>query len=178
METELAIVRPARPRDACALQDVHELAWRRTYEGILPFSDLQRNITRRNVRFWASLAALSGRLYVLEYEKRVVGYMTLGRCAGSSRRCLHRNGRIGEVFSLYLLPLYQGLGFGSRLLRFAASRFSHCNYNGFHIRALEDNYGACRFYESHGGRLAFRHVEIFSGQEFTLLSYYWPLKSP
>src|SRR4249919_3317363 len=109
METDVVHIRPARPKDASALADVYAEAWRGAYRGIIPHLSLERMIARRGERWWKAALAERRPLLVLDFDGAASGYVTYGRC---------RSGRApfqGEIFELYLHPVYQGLGLGEKL---------------------------------------------------------------
>lgn len=175
MQKELVIIRRAEARDAAQLVHVHEASWRNAYQGILPHSELQRILQRRDQAFWGRAIARDSGIYVLEYEGNVVGYANVGPC---SRRALvrtHGSGHYGEIFELYLHPVFQGLGFGGRLFETVRQRFRAERYRGFFVRALAENDGARQFYERRGGTLAFQDVDLFSGHPIETVSYFWSL---
>jgi ribosomal protein S18 acetylase RimI-like enzyme len=169
--------RPAQPQDAEQLAVVHEASWRNAYEGLLPHGDLTRILNARSSAYWRRMSGRDRGLFVLEYEGRAVGYVNIGPCSRRALVLSHAIGRYGEVFELYLHPVFQGVGLGSRLFECARQRFVEQRLDGFFVRALTDNAGACRFYEGRGGRLAFHDVELFSGRPYDTVSYFWRLRA-
>ena len=131
--TTLAIeIRPAEVPDAPALAAVHEASWREAYTGILPHRALTSSIARRNTAWWVRTVRHAGVL-VLEVGDKVVGYATFGR---------NRTGALpqgGEVYELYLLPEYQGVGLGRRLFKAALERLETVGAKGAIVWSIEEN---------------------------------------
>ena len=148
-------IRPARTGDAAAIGVVHDSAWREAYYGIIPGKALQAMINRRGPAWWSSAIRGGSRILVLEFDGRVVGYVSLGR---------NRVAAIpyaGEIFELYLAPEFQGLGFGSRLFGAARADLAANGYLSTIVWALADNERALRFYERLGGLEVWRATERF-----------------
>ena len=118
MPVESVHIRPARPKDASALADAYEEAWRGAYQGIIPHLSLERMIARRGLRWWKSALRKRTPLLVLDFGGEAAGYVTYGRCR------LGRTPFQGEIFELYLHPIYQGLGLGEKL--FDGARIRLC----------------------------------------------------
>ena len=84
-------------------------------------------------------------LLVLDAAGVVAGYATFGRSRGS---------RIyqGEIYELYLAPVYQGIGLGEHLFEACRNRFDDRSLNGLMVWALAENDDAVDFYWRRGGR--------------------------
>jgi GNAT superfamily N-acetyltransferase len=167
METDVVHIRPARPKDASALADVYAEAWRGAYRGIIPHLSLERMIARRGERWWKSALAERRPLLVLDFDGAASGYVTYGRC---------RSGRTpfqGEIFELYLHPVYQGLGLGEKLFERARQRLSDLRLRGLMVWALTDNDGACAFYLSLGGKPVAEGAERFGDVSLRKVAFAW-----
>ena len=92
--------------DAFAISATHEAAWRHAYTGMIPHKSLDTMVRRRDAKWWARAIRHSTRILVLESDNQIVGYATMGpnRVAALPQD--------GEVYELYLLPEYQGVGLG------------------------------------------------------------------
>ncbi len=158
MVSALTTIRTARPRDAAGIAGVHDAAWREAYRGIIPGRELERMISRRGPRWWTSAIRRGSNILVLDFDDQIAGYATYGR--NRIRTMPYR----GEIFELYLLPEYQGLGFGGRMFRAARSDLARYGCETAIVWALADNLRAVRFYEGLGGRLLRKAPEIFGGE--------------
>ena len=161
-------IRPAIPIDAPALAAVHAASWQEAYAGILPPRTLLRFIARRDLGWWVRSVRGAGTL-VLEADGRVVGYSTVGR---------NRTGALpqgGEVYELYLLPPYQGVGLGRRLFEAARARLRSAGLDGGRpgavVWSIEDNERAMRFYEALGGRDVAEGTERFEGRVLNKVAF-------
>lgn len=139
-------VRRARIDDAAGIAAVHDAAWRLAYRGILPAVDLERMIERRGPAWWGKAIRRHVLVLVLEVDRKIVGYATLGP---SRMRTLPYR---GEIYEIYLRPEYQGIGLGRRLFDAARDMLSDLKFSGLAVRALRDNHGAIGFYRRLGGR--------------------------
>ena len=124
-------------------------------------------ITRRNVAWWRKAIEGETTLLVLEVEDEPVGYATVGL---SRARSLPQE---GEIYEIYLLPEYQGLGFGRTLFEEARRLLSSLGCKGticWNIDVLEQ---ASMFFTAMGGKpLAFVEEEV-GGRMIGKISYVW-----
>ncbi len=77
----------------------------------------------------------------------------------------------GEVYELYLGPVYQGIGLGEHLFEAARHRLEIRRMRGLVVWALKDNHGACDFYHRRGGRPIARTHERFGRQRIEKIAY-------
>lgn len=167
METDVVQIRPARLKDAPALTEVYAEAWRGAYRGIIPHLSLERMIARRGERWWKGALAERRPLLVLDFDGSPSGYVTYGRS---------RTGRTpfqGEIFELYLHPVYQGLGLGEKLFERARKRLTDLRFKGLLVWALTDNDGACAFYLSLGGKPVAEGAERFGEVSLRKVAFAW-----
>lgn len=166
--TTLAIdIRRAGLDDAGAIADVHHAAWLGAYSGIIPHKALLRMVGRRGAAWWANAIRRAANIIVVEIGGDVVGYATIGR---NRARQLSQQ---GEIYELYLLPEYQGIGLGSRLFAAARKLLQSNGLSGLVVWALEDNGGALSFYEGLGGRDIAEGVEVFDAKALRKIAYVW-----
>ena len=124
MNVDAISIRRARSDDAALLAGIHDAAWRGAYLGILGGVDLERLIARRGIAWWEAAIRYRTRINVIEVAGVVAGYVTCGR---SRMKTLPY---AGEIYELYLLPEYQGLGFGRRLFCGRPRRFARQGSGG------------------------------------------------
>jgi len=165
MSDLLVSIRHAKPDDAAALSKVFDAAWREAYLGIIPGVTLEKMFSRRSPRWWRSTVSRGRPLVVLDMGQGAVGYASYGRCRD---RALPADGEIDE---LYLLPEYQGVGFGRRLFKAVRNDLRHQGFDRIAVWALEDNARACAFYESMGGQSVARVEERVGGTPLIKVSY-------
>jgi ribosomal protein S18 acetylase RimI-like enzyme len=165
MSDLLVSIRHAKPDDAASLSKVFDTAWREAYSGIIPGVTLEKMFSRRSERWWRSTVSRGRPLVVLDLGQGAIGYASYGRCRD---RSLPANGEIDE---LYLLPEYQGIGFGRRLFNAVRNDLRHRELDKVVVWALEDNSRACAFYEALGGRTVARVEERIGGTPLAKVAY-------
>lgn len=167
MTTRLTSVYLAEPDDAPALALIHEDAWRHAYQGVIPHVQLSRMIARRGPGWWQKALHNGIDALLLDFDGEPVAYATVGR----SR--LKGTAYSGEIFELYVLPDYQGVGLGSRLFRVARKRLSERAHSAFCVWALADNDMACAFYKRMGGQIISEGYEEFGGTALRKVAFGW-----
>ncbi|MBM3542943.1 MAG: GNAT family N-acetyltransferase [Alphaproteobacteria bacterium] len=167
MTVDVVQVRPARTKDAEALASTYEDAWRSAYQGIIPHLSLQRMLAKRGLIWWQNALARRTPLLVLDFGGEAAGYVTFGR----SR--LARSPFQGEIFELYLHPVYQGLGLGEKLFDGARQRLAELRLKGLLVWALTDNDSACAFYLRLGGKPVAEGGERFGDISLRKVAFAW-----
>jgi len=167
MNTMTIDIRRAEPRDAGAIADVHNAAWRGAYAGIIPHKALTAMINRRGRDWWATAIRRAASILVIEIGGEVAGYATLGR---NRARELPQQ---GEIYELYLKPECQGIGLGSRLFRAAREKLAAHGMKGLVVWALEENLNALDFYAGAGGRDIAEGVEVFDSKALRKVAFIW-----
>ncbi|WP_230532562.1 GNAT family N-acetyltransferase [Microvirga roseola] len=165
MSDLLVSIRHANADDAAALSRVFEAAWREAYTGIIPGITLEKMLSRRNERWWRSTVSRGRPLVVLDIGQGAVGYASYGRCRDRSVPAE------GEIDELYLLPEYQGIGFGRRLFRAVCNDLRHHGMNRILVWALAENERACAFYRGLGGERIARVEERIGGAPLAKVAY-------
>ena len=167
MNTLTIDIRKAEPRDADAIADVHQAAWRGTYAGIIPHRALNGMLGRRGPQWWAHAIRRATSILVVDMGGKVAGYATLGR---NRARELKQE---GEIYELYLRPECQGIGLGSRLFDAARERLVGHGLHGLVVWALEENLNALSFYAGAGGRDVAEGVEVFDQKALRKVAFIW-----
>jgi GNAT superfamily N-acetyltransferase len=167
MSTDVIQVRAATRRDTPALSALYAEAWRCAYRGIIPHLPLERMIARRGQAWWERALDERYPLLVLDFRGETAGYATFGR----SR--LRRAPAQGEIFELYLHPIYQGLGLGKRLFVETRKRLLDRRYKDLVVWALADNDSACSFYLGLGGSPIAEGAERFDQVSLRKIAFAW-----
>lgn len=123
-------------------------------------------IRRRGVEWWRNAARSGDSLIVLEADKTMIGYATLGpaRSKGSSQ---------GEIYELYLDPVYQGLGFGEHLFEACRHQLDERRLDGLIVWALVENTAATAFYWRRGGRPIASAIDQIGGAMLEKVAFTW-----
>lgn len=166
--TASIVVRESTRTDADGLAALHRDAWHYAYRGIIPGLGLERMIARRGPLWWKRMHGRGGRTFVLEFDGRVMGYVSFGMCRA---RALDRR---GEIYEIYVRPEAQGVGFGKRLFAEARRRLRERGLAGLVVWSLAENEIACRFYEAQGGKAYASAHDRIGGAPLELVAYVWP----
>ncbi len=167
MNTISIDVRRAEPEDAAGIAATHDASWRQAYCGMLPYKSLDTMVRRRGVNWWERAIRHSTNILVLDIADKIVGYVTLGP---NRVRTLPFE---GEIYELYLMPEYQGIGFGKKLFASARHELKNIGMSGCVVWALEDNDNAIRFYQNAGGRDVAEGNETFDGSSMKKIAFAW-----
>lgn len=160
-------LRPAEPGDASALAAVHDAAWLEAYRGIIPGRELNRMVGRRGAAWWRASLARRDQTTVLDYDGQVIGYATTGPS---------RSGEVpfkGEVYELYMEPVFQGLGFGRLLFVEAMRQLRRRALRPRIVWSLADNVRAVGFYRHLGGKPVATGIERFGSVSRPTVALGW-----
>ncbi len=160
-------IRRAGVEDAEAVAAVHLDAWKYAYNGLIPYSALDRMVSRRGEEWWARAISRKTVVLVIEIECEIVGYLTLGRNRVETLPVA------GEIYELYLRPEFQGVGLGTRLFLNGRAELKRRGLRGVVVWVLADNDQAISFYENSGGNLVAEGNETFDGKVLRKLAYAW-----
>jgi ribosomal protein S18 acetylase RimI-like enzyme len=167
MTTKTIRIRMAEGADAESVAAIHDSSWMEAYRGIIPGAHLDKMVQRRGGAWWANAIARGSRIAVLDFDGSSIGYASYGRNRAASLP--YR----GEIFELYLLPEFQGLGFGSRLFTAARRELANHGLTSVVVWSLGENERAIRFYERLGGLLVGRAHEKFGNTSCERLAFGW-----
>jgi ribosomal protein S18 acetylase RimI-like enzyme len=167
MTTSTIEIRLARYSDAEAVATVHDEAWLATYRGIIPGKELDRMVSKRGAQWWETAIAKGNRISLLYFGEDLAGYANYGR---NRAKALDFG---GEIYELYLLPQYTGLGFGRRLFRAARRDLLQHGLDSMVVWALSENDQAMGFYEALGGRKVARSTEKFGDKVLDKTAFGW-----
>lgn len=159
--------RRAVSADAFGISAVHDASWRHAYTGLIPHKALDTMVRRRDPKWWARAIRNSTRILVMENAGQIVGYTTLGPNRVSALP------QQGEIYELYLLPEYQGVGLGKKLFLAAREELGLIGMRGAVVWVLEDNTPAMQFYRNAGGSDVAEGSETFDGRTLNKIAFCW-----
>lgn len=154
--------RAAQPHDAETITEIQNAAWRHAYAGIIPTPTLERFLSRRSPQYWRRK-----RVSVLDVKEKIVAYSSFGFIRGGPRT------RTGEIREFYLLPEYQGLGFGRQMFQVVEDLLTYGGMKHLHVWSLTANTLGCGFYEHMGGRITARTTQPFAGIPLARVRFTW-----
>jgi ribosomal protein S18 acetylase RimI-like enzyme len=160
------IVRNAKLGDAARLALVFRDSWQNAYTGLVPHANLLKILARRDTAWWRSQIKSNEPILVVEVAGKVGGYAT---CGIARSRGTHQ----GEIYELYLLPSFQGLGLGEYLFEACRYRLDSRKLRGMIVWALAGNEGAIEFYQRRGGRQVGRVHERFGDTKLEKIALGW-----
>jgi GNAT superfamily N-acetyltransferase len=159
-------VRKASSDDAPALAQVFRDSWRLAYAGIIPAMHLEHEILRRDAGWWRRAIRAESNLIVITHGEKVAGYATCGRARGSRRDT-------GEIYELYLAPVYQGIGIGEHLFEACRATLDELGLPHLIVWALAENDTARAFYSRCGGKPTRRSCVRFGKSVNVRLAFEW-----
>ena len=165
MIASVITVRRARAEDAEEIAAVHDAAWREAYWGIIPGRELEKMLARRGPLWWHSSISRGSSLSILDFDDTICGYVSYGRNRISALPCQ------GEIFELYMMPEFQGLGFGRRLFEAAGQDLKQNHLHSFIVWALAENSRAIGFYQNMGGAIIKEADEHFGDRRCKRLAF-------
>lgn len=161
-------VRFANRDDCTAIAEVHVASWRTTYRGQVPDEQLnQLSVPDRSERWRQALAQAKSHAIVAEEHDRIVGFVSFGECRDQDVEA-----RTGEVYAIYLLSEFQGLGIGRSLWSKAIKELKTSGFDSVVVWVLDTNASARAFYEGMGCSLDGKSkVDQIGGKEVVKLRY-------
>jgi GNAT superfamily N-acetyltransferase len=159
-------VRKGKLADAKSVAETFRQSWIQAYRGIIPHVHLENMIRRRGAEWWSSIIRSGDSLVVLEKAGTIIGYATLGfaRTRGPYQ---------GEIYELYIMPVYQGLGLGEHLFEACRANLDERRLKGLIVWALAENSMATDFYWRRGGRPVKQAFETIGGQKLEKIAFTW-----
>lgn len=167
MKTLSIEIRRAEPRDAQAIARVHRNSWLQAYGGLIPHKALVVMLERRREDWWRRAANGPTTLLVLDIGGTIAGYATIG---------INRTPALkqdGEIYELYLLPEYQGIGLGSYLFRECRALLRGLGFQGLVAWCLEDSEHAITFFQAAGGMDVAEGMEDFGDSQLKKIGFVW-----
>ena len=174
-----------RPSARCAgdIAKVYVDTWRAAYAGLLPDKVLLGMSYERQAGDWSwvirNRAESQPIIVATEIGHGVVGFVSYGRSRAADRPavgpCAERQGgpRVGEVFTLYVLPEFQDRGIGRQLLLAAFTSLRDRGFERALLWVLRAN-NARFFYERLGGLRISERRERLWGCHVDETAYGWP----
>ncbi len=160
-------VRGGKSADAKTLARIFRESWQFAYQGILPHAHLETLAKQRTPEWWRRfIKNEEDGLVVLELDGTVAGYATFGV---ARQQGTHQ----GEIYELYLDPIYQGLGLGEHLFEGCRNRMDERGLDGLVVWALLENTTACDFYWRRGGRPIRSSMTRIGGKRLEKVAFAW-----
>ena len=142
------IIREATIDDIDELSKLKKVLWSQTYRGIYN-DDLIDNFDyeKHKNKFLKIINDPNVKLYVVEYDGKLIGYMDYGVPYRPYKDYEQ------EIGLLYLLSEYQRNGIGTRLFNLGSNGIKENGYDEFFISCNKYNLKAQEFYKKMGGTI-------------------------
>ena len=177
----MTTIAPATERDAAGIAKVYVDTWRSAYAAVLPHRALLRMSYEDEARQWSGIirdrAGAQAVIVAGEGDDSVVGFASFGparfRDSPAAGRFAGEDGaKVGEIYTLYVLPDFQERGIGRQLLAAAFAALVERRYGCGFLWALRDNHSRY-FYERVGGQAIAERRERFWGCVTEQVCYGW-----
>lgn len=165
-------IRPAVPQDAPSIAKIHVDSWRSTYKGIIPDAYLASLSYINRESLWTKTTTSPNygqdeMVFVAEDDNcEIVGFASGGRSRSDDPEF------DGELFAIYLVESYQGVGLGRRLLQSVAKWLMSTGHRSLLIWVVSEN-PARGFYETMGGHLVRKKSVEIGGAAIGGFGYGW-----
>jgi len=143
-------IRRAEPTDARIIAEINHASWESAYRGLMPDGlidsvGIDAREERQRVHLSVPAAESPRSSWIADVEGRAVGYTSLGpqRDEGAQEG-------VGEVYSIYLLPIAVGKGIGRELLAHAMGVLRDADFREAVVWFHTGNHRARRFYAAAG----------------------------
>ncbi len=163
------IIRNAFSQDAEGIAAVHIKGWQESYKGIIDqdyLNSLTKDFKARSHRWQKLILDLDANssIFVAILADEIIGFCSAGPMREYSTSK-------GELYAIYLLDEFKGLGIGKMLWDKALEHLKHKNLIPFDIVMLEANLTARRFYERQHCKFATHLVGKIGNKEYTEVKY-------
>ncbi len=141
------LIRNSTKNDVYDLIHVFTVCWNETYKNLVPDDELEKMKTNEDERARKSLEGYDERDFtelVLEVDKKIVGVVRYGKSHDEEYD------NCGEIFAIYLIKKYHGLGLGKKLFEVARDALKEMGFDKMIIACLKGN-PTNSFYKHMGG---------------------------
>jgi L-amino acid N-acyltransferase YncA len=158
-------IRKATIEDTPGIAEVLTKSWQTTYREIIHAEYLNHLDSSKKAEWLAKVIAQNGIIHIAETDK------IIGLASGGKNRSSHIP-IDGELYSIYLLKEYQGMGIGKKLLDAVVQQLLSQSIKSMLLWVLKDN-PSKPFYISMGGRLIEEKEIEIGGQKLLEEAYVW-----
>jgi GNAT superfamily N-acetyltransferase len=104
-------VRPATPRDAKSIAEIHVATWKAAYKDVMPEDYISKMTVEKRQAYWREAIEFSEpQLLVATHDDQIVGFVGFDRSRDANTRST-----VGEIWALYVSPAHWGQGAGLAL---------------------------------------------------------------
>ena len=141
------LVRPAAPRDAKAIAEIHVTTWQAAYQGLMPDEVLKAMTIEKRLAYWKEAIEYSDpQLLVATENDKVIGFVGFDRSRDPGTKS-----SVGEIWALYVTPAHWRKGAGLALWDGARDGLKEEGCTQVTLWVLLGNERALEFYEHAAG---------------------------
>ncbi|MPM28006.1 hypothetical protein SDC9_74523 [bioreactor metagenome] len=155
-------IRKAAPNDALGITIVNIYTWKTTYSGLMPDDAIDLRIAELKERAEKCKADIeqNNNFIVAEVDHTIVGFCVYGKARNDNFK------ESGEIFALYALKGFQGMGIGKALFLAGVNELRIRENTSMIINCLQGN-PALEFYKHMGGKIAGQRQDEIKGKKIT-----------
>ena len=142
-------VRPAAPRDAKAIAEIHVATWQAAYQGLIPDDVLKAMTYEKRLAYWKEAIEYSDPQLLVALDSdndKVVGFVGFDRSRDPGTKS-----SVGEIWAMYVTPAHWRKGVGLLLWDGARDGLKEEGCTQVSLWALVANERALQFYEQAAG---------------------------
>ena len=140
-------VRPAAPRDAKAIAEIHVATWQAAYQGVIPDDFLKAMTVEKRLAYWREAIEFSDpQILVAVDADKVIGFVGFDRSRDAGTKST-----VGEIWALYITPEHWRQGAGLALWDGARDGLKDEGCTQVTLWVLVANERALQFYEQAAG---------------------------
>ena len=140
-------VRPAAPRDARAIAEIHVATWQAAYQGVIPDDFLKAMTIEKRLGYWREAIEYSDpQILVATDADKVIGFVGFDRSRDAGTKST-----VGEIWALYVTPEHWRQGVGLALWDGARDGLKDEGCTQVTLWVLVANERALQFYEQAAG---------------------------
>lgn len=140
-------VRPAAPRDAKAIAEIHVATWQAAYQGLIPDEVLKAMTVEKRLAYWKEAIEYSDpQILVATDADKVIGFVGFDRSRDPGTKS-----SVGEIWAMYVTAEHWRKGVGLALWDGARDGLKEEGCTQVTLWALVANERALQFYEQAAG---------------------------
>lgn len=172
MKTSLISIRKATFADARGIAYVQVAGWRSAYASIIEADYLESlNVDHRAEVWGKNLVHPGATTWVAVDQDQIVGFCGVGRLRITDTTSELDSKNTGEIYAIYILPVYQWQGLGVRFFGLSREYFHESGLIQFVVWVLKDNEPAQLFYQRQQGLPFSQEIRPVAGKDYLEVSY-------
>ncbi|RAZ81331.1 GNAT family N-acetyltransferase [Planococcus halotolerans] len=160
-------IRKATLADAKGIAHVHVDSWIATYRNIVTDTYLDQLSYEAREQLWKENLKANNNFLAENDNGEIIGFADGGKERTGKYAALQ-----GELYSIYILPEYQGKGIDRSLMKRVIEHLKESGRYSLLVWVLEENPSRA-FYEKMDGKEVDRKTLSISGKKLTEIAYGW-----